>query len=159
VLLVAMFAITSFDIDAFAEISLSSYDSTVGPTDRLLIMGTIEGDFQSFHPIQLVVYDPLGNIVYRPDVQIDGDGIFQYLITAPMPKFDDGVYTVEASQEDLEEKTRLYFTVSSEMSEGIFDPNMDKEIVPEFGTIVMVILAVSIISIIGITAKSKLVIH
>ena len=42
VLLVTMFAI-SFDIDAFAEISLSSYDSTIGPTDRLLIMGTIEG--------------------------------------------------------------------------------------------------------------------
>jgi len=155
VLLVTLFTI-GFDIDAFAEISLSSYGSTIGPTDRLLIMGTIEGDFKSFHPIKLVVYDPLGNIVYQPDVAIDGDGIFKYLITAPMPKFDDGVYTVEASQEDLEEKTQLYFTVSSEISEVVFDENMDKEIVPEFGTIAMMILVVSVVSIIAISVKSKL---
>ncbi|MGY5149210.1 MAG: PEFG-CTERM sorting domain-containing protein [Candidatus Nitrosopumilus sp. bin_68KS] len=158
-LLVALFTIGSFNIDAFAEISLSSYDTIVGPTDRLLIMGTIEGDFQSFNPIKLVVYDPSGNIVYQPDVSIDGDGIFKYMITAPMPKFNDGVYTVEASQEDLKEKTQLKFTVSSDIAEGVFDPNMDKEIVPEFGTIVMMILVVSIISIIGISAKSKLMIH
>lgn len=156
ILLVTLFTITSFDIDAFAEISLSSYDSTVGPTDRLLIMGTIQGDFQSFNPIKLVVYDPLGNIVYQPDVAIDGDGIFKYLITAPMPKFVDGVYTVEASQKDLEEKTQLQFTVSSDISEGMFDENMDKNIVPEFGTIAMMILVVSIMSIVAISAKSKI---
>ena len=56
----------------------------------------------------------------------------------------------------MEEKTQLYFTVSSEISEVVFDENMDKEIVPEFGTIAMMILVVSVVSIIAISAKSKL---
>ena len=155
-MLFAVFAVTNFGTFAFAEISLSSYDSTIGPTDRLLIMGTIDGDIQSFHPIKLIIYDPLGNIVYQPNVAINGDGEFKYMITAPLPSFDDGTYTVEASQEDLEEKTQLYFTVSSDVSEVMFDENMDKEIVPEFGTIAMMILVVSIVSVVAISAKSKL---
>ena len=154
-LLVAIFTITSFDSMAFAEISISSYDSTIGSTDRLLIMGMIDGDFQSFHPVKLVVYDPSGNVVFQPNLKINDDGEFKYLITPTLPSFDDGIYTVEASHKDLKEKTRMQFTVSSGLSEAMFDPNMEKEIVPEFGTIAMMILVVSIISIIAITAKSK----
>ena len=156
ILLVAIFTVTSFDSLAFAEISLSSYDSTIGPIDRLLIMGTIDGDIQSFHPIKLIVYDPLGNIVFQPNVPINGDGEFKYLITPPLPSFDDGIYIVEASHKDLKEKTQMQFIVSSGLSEGMFDENMDKEIVPEFGTIAMMILVVSIVSVVVISAKSKL---
>jgi len=156
VLLVAIFAITSFDSIAFAEISLSSYDSTIGPTDRLLIMGTIDGDIQSFHPIKLVVYDPLGNVVYQPNVAINGDGEFKYMITAPLPRFDDGIYTVEASQDDLKEKTQLQFTVSSDMTEVMFDENMETEVIPEFGTFAMMILVISIMSMVAISAKSRM---
>jgi len=155
VLLVAIFAITSFDSMAFAEISLSSYDSTIGPIDRLLIMGTVNGNIQSFHPIKLIVYDPSGNVVFQPNVPINDDGKFKYLITPPLPSFDDGIYTVEASHKDLKEKIRIQFTVSRGLSEGVFDENMEKEIIPEFGTIAMMILVVSILSIVGITAKSK----
>jgi len=159
VLLVTVFAITSFDSIAFAEISLSSYDSTIGPTDRLLIMGTIDGDIQSFHPIKLVVYDPLGNVVYRPSVPINGDGEFKYMITPTLPSFDYGQYTVEASHENLEEKTQLQFSVSSDVPEVMFDENMEAEVIPEFGTIAMLVLTVAIISVIGISAKSRLMIR
>ena len=153
--LVAMFAITSFDSMAFAEISLSSHDTEIGPNDRLLVMGTISGDIQSFHPIQLVVYDPLGNVIYRPSVPIHGDGGFKYMITPTLPRFDDGKYTVEASHENLEEKTQLKFTVSSVVPETIFDENMETKVIPEFGTITMMILAVSILSVMIVAAKSK----
>ncbi|WP_016939335.1 PEFG-CTERM sorting domain-containing protein [Nitrosopumilus sp. SJ] len=156
ILFIAVFAVTNFHTFAFAEISLSSYDSIIGPTDRLLIMGTIEGDIQSFNPIKLVVYDPSGNIVYQPNVAIDGDGKFKYLITPTLPSFDDGQYVVEASQEDLKEKTQMYFTVSSDISDGLFDEDMETEIIPEFGTITMMILVVSIISILAITTKNKM---
>ena len=155
-LLVAIVTITSFDSMAFAEISLSSYDSIIGSTDRLLIMGTIDGDIQSFHPIKLIVYDPSGNVVFQPNVAITDGGEFKYLITPTLPSFDDGVYTIEASHKDLKEKTQIQFTVSSGLSEGMFDENMEKEIVPEFGTIAMMILVVSIVSVVMISAKSKL---
>ncbi|QUC65638.1 PEFG-CTERM sorting domain-containing protein [Nitrosopumilus sp. K4] len=154
--LFVVFSVTNVHTLAFAEISLFSYDSTVSPTDKLLIMGTIDGDIQSFHPIKLVIYDPSGNVVYQPNVAIDGDGKFKYLITPPIPRFDEGQYTVEASQENLEEKTRIYFMVSNDMSNGVFDEDMEAEIVPEFGTIAMMILVVSIVSIIGISAKNKM---
>lgn len=157
ILLVTIFAVTNFHTLAFAEISLSSYDSTIGPTDRLLIMGTIDGDIQSFHPIKLVIYDPSGNVVYQPNVAIDGDGKFKYLITPPIPRFDEGQYTIEASQENLKEKTQIHFMVSNDMSNGVFDEDMETEIVPEFGTIAMMILVVSITSIIIISAKNKMV--
>ncbi|MHA7733610.1 PEFG-CTERM sorting domain-containing protein [Nitrosopumilus sp. S6] len=160
ILSASVFAITSFDSFSFGEISLYSYDSTIATTDRLLIMGTIEGDIQSFHPIKLVIYDPSGNVVYRPNVQIDGDGKFKYLITPPIPRFDEGQYTIEASQENLEEKTQMYFMVSNDLSnevfDEVFDEDMETEIVPEFGTIVMMILVVSITSIIIISAKNKM---
>lgn len=152
-----MVFMAGFGTSTFAEISLSSYDSTIGPADRLLIMGTIDvGDIQLFHPIKLVVYDPSGKIIYQPNVAIDAEGKFKYMIIPTVSSFDEGKYTVEASHEDLEEKTQIHFTVSSDISEVMFDPNMDKEIVPEFGTIAMMILSVAILSIVAISAKSKL---
>ncbi|MGY5147119.1 MAG: PEFG-CTERM sorting domain-containing protein [Candidatus Nitrosopumilus sp. bin_7KS] len=151
VLTTSMVFMLGFGTLTFAEISLSSYDSTIGPTDRLLIMGTIDvGDIQLFHPIKLVVYDPSGKIVYQPNVTIDAEGKFKYMITPTPPSFAEGKYTVEASHEDLEDKTQIHFTVSSD----VLNENMEEETVPEYGIIMALILIVAII-IIAIFAKSK----
>lgn len=153
IFLIVLLPLFGFLPQIFADISLSSYDSTIGSTDRLLIMGTIEGNFQSFHPIKLIVYDPLGNIVYQPNVAIDAEGNFKYMITPPLSGFDDGIYTVDASQEDLEEKTQLQFTVSSDIS--VKEAIEEEESSSELWIMVVIFLIIAAIIIIALTKTSQ----
>jgi predicted secreted protein with PEFG-CTERM motif len=58
----------------------------------------------------------------------------------------DGVYTVTAQQGS---DTRFADSVTVDIEDGV--------VVPEFGTIAMMILVVAIISIVTITSKSRLI--
>ena len=135
---------------AFGEISLSTYDSAIDPKDRLLVTGSISGEIQEFKPVKLVVYNPSGDIIYEPRLKIDGEGEFKYMITPTIGGFENGAYTVEASHEDLDEVAVTQFTVNDTFPEDI-----QTEVVPEFGTITMMILIVAITSIVAITAKTR----
>lgn len=146
----ALVAILTVPAYAFGEISLSVYDSTIEPKDRLLITGSIDGDIQEFKPVKLVVYDPSGEIVYEPRLKIDGQGEFKYMITPTIGGFESGTYTIEASHEDLKEIAVGQFTVNE-----LFPEDIQTEVVPEFGTITMMILIVAITSIVMITAKTR----
>ncbi len=124
---------TGLKISADAIIGSTTIEIT-GMTDR---MG--EG-------ITLTVTAPNGNIVSVDQVTPGPNGEFTSVFTIGEPLWkQDGVYTVSAQQ-----NVNILFNDSVEVD------IQDVALVPEFGTIAAMILAVAIISIIAISSKSRL---
>ena len=96
--------------------------------------------------VLLTVSSPSGNLITVAQVTptTNGDFSAQINIGGPLWK-EDGLYTVTAHQGDASE---LEDIVTVDIADGV--------VVPEFGTIAVMILAISIISIIAISAKTKL---
>ena len=122
-------------IEISAEAEMGSDTITItGSTDRVST------------DITLTVVAPNGNVVSIDQVSPMLDGEFTSVITTGGPLWtQDGIYTVTAQQFDSSA-----YTASAEVD------IKDGLVVPEFGTIAAMILAVSIISIIAISAKSRL---
>ena len=96
--------------------------------------------------VTLTVTSPNGNKVGFAQVSPDSNGEFTSVFTTGGPLWkQDGIYTITAHQNDNPKYTA---SVEVEVIDGI--------VIPEFGTIAMMILAVAIISIIAISAKSRL---
>ncbi len=131
--------LTTVTRDAGLEISADAVEGSTtieitGSTDRMS-----EG-------ITLTVTSPNGNIVSIDQVLPDVNGEFTSVFTTGGPLWtQDGDYTITAHQND----NPLYNdSVAVEIIDGV--------VIPEFGTIAAMILAVAIISIIAISAKSRL---
>ena len=122
-------------IEISAEAEMGSDTITItGSTDRVST------------DITLTVVAPNGNVVSIDQVSPMLNGEFTSVITTGGPLWtQDGIYTVTAQQFDSSA-----YTASAEVD------IKDGLVVPEFGTIAAMILAVSIISIIAISAKSRL---
>ena len=96
--------------------------------------------------ITLTVTAPNGNVVSVAQVSPSIDGDFTRIITTGGPLWiQDGFYTVTVQQNQSSEYTS---SVQVDIKEGV--------VIPEFGTIAVMILAVAIISIIAVSAKSRL---
>ena len=92
---------------------------------------------------------PNGNLVSVDQITPDASGDFATDISVGGPLWSqDGVYTVTAQQGDTQNGSIFTDSVEVEIADGL--------VVPEFGTIAAMILAVAIISIIAISAKSRL---
>jgi len=98
--------------------------------------------------ITLIVNSPVGNLITIDQVSpgIYGDFEVEIKVGGPMWK-EDGMYTITANQ-----------GMSSEHKESIKVEIKDGVVVPEFGVVASLVLAVAIISIIAVSAKSKLAI-
>jgi len=96
--------------------------------------------------ITLIVSSPIGNLITIAQVTpgIYGDIEIEIKTGGPMWK-EDGIYTITANQ-----------GVASEHKESIQVEIKDGVVVPEFGVIASLVLAISIISIIIVSSKSKL---
>ena len=96
--------------------------------------------------VTITVHAPNGNVVSIDQVSPMSDGEFTSTITVGGPLWSqDGIYTVTAQQfKDSK------YTASTEVE------IKDGRVVPEFGAIAAMILAVAIISIIAVSARSKL---
>ena len=96
--------------------------------------------------ITLIINSPGGNLVTIAQVtpSIYGDFEIKIKIGGPMWK-EDGMYTITANQGALSEHKE---SIQVEVKDGV--------VVPEFGVIASLVLAIAIISIIAISAKSKL---
>jgi len=130
---------TSVARDAGLEISA---DAVIGST-TITITGWTDRLSQD---VTLTVTAPNGNIVYIDQVSPMLNGEFTSVITTGGPLWkQDGFYTVTAKQFE----SPLY-TASTEVD------IKDGAVIPEFGTIAAMILVVAIISIIAISAKSRL---
>ena len=96
--------------------------------------------------ITLKVVAPNGNVVSVEQITPNLEGEFAKDITTGGPLWSqDGVYTVTAQQGE-----------SSDHKVSIEVEIVDGVVIPEFGAIAALILAVAIISIIAVSAKSKL---
>ena len=96
--------------------------------------------------ITFTVYSPTGNLVSVEQITPQTLNPFTVEIKTGGPLWtEDGVYTVTANQ-----------GIASEFQDSVEVEIMGGRVVPEFGTITVMILIVSIISIIAVTAKSKL---
>ncbi len=96
--------------------------------------------------ITLTVTSPNGNIVSIDQVSPDVNGEFTSVFATGGPLWkQDGDYTISAHQND---NLKYNASVTVEIIDGV--------VIPEFGTIAAMILAVAIISIIAISAKSRL---
>ena len=121
------------EINAEAEMGSDMIEIT-GTTDRLST------------DITLTVVAPNGNIVSIDQVSPGLNGEFTSMLTTGGPLWtQDGIYTVTAKQFD-----DFAYTDSTEVD------IKDGLVVPEFGTIAAMILAVAIISIIAVSSKSRL---
>ncbi|MCH2404645.1 MAG: PEFG-CTERM sorting domain-containing protein [Nitrosopumilus sp.] len=124
--------------DAGIEISAEAVEGS----DTIIITGSTDrpGD------IVFTVKAPNGNLADASQVSPDDNGEFvtEFKVNSPMWK-QNGLYTVTAQQYP---SSAYISTVQVDIQDGL--------VVPEFGTIAAMILAVAIISIIAISAKSRL---
>ena len=106
----------------------------------------ISGQTDRMTDVSIVVISPLGNIVSIAQITPNADGSFMtdFQTSSALWK-QNGDYTIKASQ-----GTDAFHeaTVTVEVIDGV--------VIPEFGTIALMVLAVAIISIIAVSAKSRL---
>ena len=96
--------------------------------------------------VTFTVTSPNGNLVSVAQVSPESSGSFATDILVGGPLWSqDGAYTVTAQQGN---DSMFTDSVEVEVADGL--------VVPEFGTIAAMILAVAIISIVAISAKSRL---
>jgi len=112
-------------------------------SDTIVITGTTD---RVSTDVALTIIAPNGNVVSIDQVSPSLNGEFTSVITTGGPLWtQDGIYTVTAQQFD----SSAYKTSTEvDIKDGV--------VVPEFGTIAAMILAVAIVSIIAISAKSRL---
>ncbi|MCE2615237.1 MAG: PEFG-CTERM sorting domain-containing protein [Nitrosopumilus sp. (ex Thoosa mismalolli)] len=115
----------------------------VNGSDEFTVSGITDRVSQD---ITITIVAPNGNVVTVAQISPSLDGGFEKVITVGGPLWkENGFYTVNAKQFD----DPLY-------TDSIEVDILDGTVVPEFGTIAAMILAVAIISIIAISAKSRL---
>ena len=98
--------------------------------------------------ITLIVSSPVGNLITIAQVTPGIYGSFEIEIKTGGPMWKvDGMYTITANQGSTSEHKE---SIQVEIKDGV--------VVPEFGVIASLVLAISIISIIIVSSKSKLAI-
>jgi len=96
--------------------------------------------------VTFTINSPNGNLVSVEQITPNPDGQFTLEIKTGGPLWvEDGVYTVTANQ-----------GIASEYQDSIDVEIIEGRVIPEFGTITVMVLVVAIISIIAISAKSRL---
>lgn len=121
---------------------LISADASVGSTE-ITITGTTDRVSQD---VSLIVTAPNGNVVTADQATPTLKGEFSAVLITGGPLWkQDGMYTVTAQQFNDEQYTA---TVMVDIQDGV--------VVPEFGTIAAMVLAVAVVAIIAVSARSRL---
>ena len=133
--------VTSSSTESAGGLSISA--NAVEGSDTIEITGQTSKTNQD---VTFTVTSPNGNIVSIDQVSPESSGEFATDILVGGPLWSqDGAYTVTAQQGN---DSMFTDSVEVEVADGL--------VVPEFGTIAAMILAVAIISIVAISAKSRL---
>ena len=130
------------DVEEETALGLNITANAVEGSDTIEITGNTS---KTNEDITFTVIAPNGNLVSAAQLSPGSDGDFAIDITTGGPLWSqDGMYTVNANQGNAP----FDDSVEVEIVDGL--------VVPEFGTIAAMILAVAIISIIVVSAKSRL---
>ena len=134
-------AVTTAATEEIGGLSISAH--AVEGSDTIGITGQTSKTNQD---VTFTVTSPNGNLVSVAQVSPESNGSFATDILVGGPLWSqDGAYTVTAQQGN---DSMFTDSVEVEVADGL--------VVPEFGTIAAMILAVAIISIVAISAKSRL---
>ena len=125
------------------------------------VMGTTDRN----EVIIIKVLAPNGNLVSIDQITPTGGSYATTIFTGGSLWSQDGTYTITATQTSsgLKSSTDTFTRAADSPSGGLINYQasadieiLDGHVIPEFGTIAVMILAVAIISIIVVTAKTKL---
>ena len=131
------------EVETTAAEGLSITASAVEGSDTIGITGQTS---KTNEDITLTVTSPNGNIVSIDQLRPGSDGSFTTdIVIGGQLWSQDGMYTVTAQQGN-----------AAAFKDSVEVDILDGLVVPEFGTIAAMILAVAIISIIAISSKSRL---
>jgi len=132
------------DTGATESASLGGLQLTAGGMEGSTTID-VSGTTDRSGDITLTVTAPNGNIVTVSQLSPSGGSFATTITTGGALWSQDGVYTIKAVQGDASN-----YQVSAEVEV------IDGHVIPEFGVIAAMILAVAIVSIIVVTAKTKL---
>ena len=128
------------------QLSLKGLTMRANAVEGSTTIGIVGHSDRTNIDITLKVIAPNGNVVSVEQITADLDGRFAIDITTGGPLWtQDGIYTVIAQQGESSNHKAL---VEVEVVDGV--------VIPEFGAIAALILAISIISIIIVSSKSRL---
>jgi len=134
----------SEEAGATEEASASGLQLTAGGMEGSTTID-VSGTTDRNGDITLTVTAPNGNIVTVSQISPSGGSFATTITTGGALWSQDGLYTIKAVQGDASN-----YQVSAEVEV------IDGHVIPEFGVIAAMILAVAIVSIIVVTAKTKL---
>ena len=139
IMTISMISVSALSQNAYAASGMSL--SADGSGDTIDVSGTTDrnGD------IVLTVSAPNGNIVSVAQVTPSGGSYMTTISVGGALWSQDGMYTISAQQGDA-----AIYKTSTQVD------IKDGHVVPEFGTIAIMILVVAIVSIIELSAKTKL---
>ena len=100
--------------------------------------------------VAIKVLSPSGNIVFATQVSLDNNGDYSTKInTASQLMAENGQYTIYVQQGDEQSRTnQVQFQIAGQVS--------PTTAIPEFGPIAALVLAIAIVSIIAVSAKTGL---
>ena len=99
--------------------------------------------------VSIKVTNPTGNVVNAQQITFNNNGDFETVFTTASPLMtQNGVYTVSAQYGGESRASEVKVQLEGEY--------LGTEIIPEFGPIAALVLAVAIISIIAVSAKTRL---
>ncbi len=146
---------TSVTASSLDKLTFVGSDSLIGNVGLFIMADAVPGSTsigisghtdKSITDVTLIVTAPNGNIVSVDQVSPDANGNFMTELKTASPLWkQDGIYTITAQQGEA-----AIYKDSAEVEV------IDGVVIPEFGTIAAMILAVGIISIIAVSAKTKL---
>jgi len=137
---------TGIFVPELEQLSLKGLTMRANAMEGSTTIGIVGHSDRTNIDITLKVIAPNGNVVSVDQITPDLDGKFTIDIRTGGPLWtQDGIYTVTAQQGESSDHKA---SVEVEIVDGV--------VIPEFGAIAALILAVAIISIIAVSAKSRL---
>ncbi|MGI0082855.1 MAG: PEFG-CTERM sorting domain-containing protein [Nitrosopumilaceae archaeon] len=142
-LVVAVLTSPAFAVQASAQQQVLPLEIATDKTEYdhasvITVTGQVKSPSQ-YKPVTIVVRNPIGNVVTIDQIMVDENGQFITTInTASALMKKDGTYTISAQYQS-----------------GATD-EVEVTVVPEFGSIAAMVLVVAIVSIIAISAKTRL---
>jgi predicted secreted protein with PEFG-CTERM motif len=132
-------------------ISVSTDKSTYDHNSIIMVTGHVDHPYPG-QDVGLKVTSPSGNVVSAAQLTVDSKGDYTIKLNTASPIWtENGVYTIYVQQGDEQARTNK---VQVELTGPICPPNTT--CVPEFGPVAVLVLAIAIISIIAVSAKTGL---
>ena len=152
---IAFMAVTLLSVPGFggnayaAGMGMSiTVDASAGSHSIMISGGTDRSD-----PVMIIVTAPNGNVVHIDQVTPTGNSYSATVGVGGNQYKQDGMYTIIATQSyGVATGEGIYQVITTSTEVEIADGH----VIPEFGTVAVMILVVAIVAIIAISAKTKL---